>query len=105
MTSPSELVALSTTVVLSIFALAFAFGAITQRTNFCTMGSVADIVSFGDWTRMRQWLLAIAVALLGTNLSGRNRGHRHGRQLLHVATLHAARVCNRRPAVRIWHGA
>ncbi len=60
--------ALSTTVVLSSFALAFAFGAIIQRTNFCTMGSVADIVSFGDWTRMRQWLLAIAVALLGTNL-------------------------------------
>jgi hypothetical protein len=29
------------------------------------MGSVADIVSFGDWTRMRQWLLAIAVAILG----------------------------------------
>ena len=32
------------------------------------MGSVADAVSFGDWTRMRQWLLAIAVAILGTNL-------------------------------------
>ena len=62
------MVALSTIVVASVFALAFAFGAITQRTDFCTMGSVADIVTFGDWTRMRQWLLAIAVAILGTNL-------------------------------------
>ena len=68
MTSPSELAALSTTVVLSIFALAFVFGAIVQRTDFCTMGGVADIVGFGDWTRMRQWLLAIAVAILGTNV-------------------------------------
>src|SRR5688572_98071 len=68
MTQEGDLVALATIVVASIFALAFAFGAITQRTNFCTMGSVADIVTFGDWTRMRQWLLAIAVAILGTNL-------------------------------------
>ncbi len=68
MTSQGDLAVLSSTVVLSIFALAFAFGAITQRTNFCSMGSVADVVTFGDWTRMRQWLLAIAVAILGTNL-------------------------------------
>ena len=68
MTLQGDLVALATIVVASIFALAFAFGAITQRTDFCTMGSVADIVTFGDWTRMRQWLLAIAVAILGTNI-------------------------------------
>ena len=66
--SEGDLVALSTIVVASVFALAFAFGAITQRTDFCTMGSVADIVTFGDWTRMRQWLLAIAIAILGTNI-------------------------------------
>ena len=68
MTPQGDLVALATIVVASIFALAFAFGAITQRTDFCTMGSVADIVTFGDWTRMRQWLLAIAIAILGTNI-------------------------------------
>ena len=68
MTPQGDLAALASIVVAGIFALAFAFGAITQRTNFCTMGSVADIVTFGDWTRMRQWLLAIAVAILGTNL-------------------------------------
>ncbi len=79
--------------LLSVFALAFAFGAIIQRTNFCTMGSVADIVTFGDWTRMRQWLLAIAVAILGTEHSGGDRSYRYRRQLLHLATFHAARVC------------
>ncbi|HVE88355.1 MAG TPA: YeeE/YedE family protein [Burkholderiaceae bacterium] len=68
MTSPGDLAAIATATVAAVFALAFAFGAIVARTNFCTMGSVADIVSFGDWTRMRQWLLAIAVAILGTNL-------------------------------------
>jgi hypothetical protein len=68
MTPQGDLVALATIVVASVFALAFVFGAITQRTNFCTMGSIADVVTFGDWTRMRQWLLAIAVAILGTNL-------------------------------------
>lgn len=65
--SAEDLPALATTIVASTFALAFIFGAVAQRTGFCTMGAVADIVSFGDWTRMRQWLLAIAVAVLGTH--------------------------------------
>jgi uncharacterized membrane protein YedE/YeeE len=64
--SAEQLPALSATVVASTFALGFVFGAVAQRTGFCTMGAVADIVNFGDWTRMRQWLLAIAVAILGT---------------------------------------
>ena len=64
----ADLAALSALVLTATFALAFAFGAIVQRTNFCTMGGVADIVNFGDWTRMRQWLLAIAVAVGGTTL-------------------------------------
>lgn len=48
------------------FAVAFAFGAIGQKTHFCTMGAVADIVNMGDWSRMRMWLLAIGVAILGS---------------------------------------
>ncbi|GAB4476391.1 MAG: YeeE/YedE family protein [Burkholderiaceae bacterium] len=65
--SVDDLPALAATVVAATFALGFVFGAVAQRTGFCTMGAVADIVGFGDWTRMRQWLLAIAVAVLGTN--------------------------------------
>lgn len=49
------------------FALAFIFGAVANRTNFCTMGAVSDIVNMRHWGRMRMWLLAIAVAIVGTN--------------------------------------
>jgi uncharacterized membrane protein YedE/YeeE len=59
---------LSTRVLWASFAVAALFGAITQRTHFCTMGAVADVVSMGDWTRARMWALAIAVAMLGFNL-------------------------------------
>ncbi len=47
------------------FALAVAFGAVAQRVNFCTMGAIADAANFGDWRRMRMWVLAIAVAITG----------------------------------------
>jgi uncharacterized membrane protein YedE/YeeE len=50
------------------FILAFIFGYVANKTSFCTMGAVADVVNMNDWGRMRAWLLAIAVAMLGTNL-------------------------------------
>jgi len=50
------------------FALAFVFGAVAQHTNFCTMGAVSDIVNMGHWGRMRMWLLAVAVALIGSTV-------------------------------------
>ena len=58
---------LATTVAWWGFGLAFVFGAVANRTNFCTMGAVSDIVNMGDWGRMRMWLLAIAVAVIGAN--------------------------------------
>jgi uncharacterized membrane protein YedE/YeeE len=54
-------------VVLCGFVLAFVFGAVAQKTDFCTMGAVSDVVNVGDWSRMRMWLLAIAVAIAGAN--------------------------------------
>jgi len=48
--------------------IGLAFGYIVQRTNFCTMGSISDILSFGDYGRFRAWLLAGAVAILGVAL-------------------------------------
>jgi len=59
--------ALASQVLWAAFALAVAFGAIAQRTHFCTMGAVADVVNTGDWARMRMWVLAIGVAMLGFN--------------------------------------
>jgi len=47
--------------------LGLAFGAVANRTNFCTMGAVSDVVNMGSWGRMRMWLLAIAVAILGAH--------------------------------------
>lgn len=47
------------------FAVAFVMGAVVNKTNFCTMGAVSDWVNMGDTGRMRAWLLAIAVALIG----------------------------------------
>ena len=49
------------------FALAFVFGAVGNRTNFCTMGAVSDWINMGDLNRMRMWLLAIGVAVIGSN--------------------------------------
>jgi hypothetical protein len=60
-------VALASTVVWGAFALAFIFGAVANKTNFCTMGAVSDVVNMGDWNRMRMWLLAIAVATAGAS--------------------------------------
>ncbi|MSO92777.1 MAG: YeeE/YedE family protein [Rhodospirillales bacterium] len=48
------------------FVVGLAYGAVVQRTDFCTMGAVSDIVLMGDYRRFRAWLAAIAVALLGT---------------------------------------
>jgi uncharacterized membrane protein YedE/YeeE len=59
--------AIATRVLWATFALSMVFGAVSQRTHFCTMGAVADIVNVGDWTRMRMWVLAMAVAMLGFN--------------------------------------
>src|SRR5215470_2094863 len=64
----ADLPTLRTTVLAATFALAFVFGAVAQRLGFCTMGAIADVVSFGDTTRLRQWLFAIAVAIFGTQL-------------------------------------
>lgn len=47
------------------FIIGILFGAISQRSNFCIMGSVADAVSFGSFTRARSWILAVAVAMIG----------------------------------------
>lgn len=51
-------------VALGAFVLGLVFGAVAQRTHFCTMGAIADIAIFGSWRRMRAWLLAIAIALV-----------------------------------------
>jgi len=50
------------------FLIALVMGALVNKTNFCTMGAVSDLVNMGDTGRIRAWLLAIAVALIGVTL-------------------------------------
>ena len=56
---------LATTVAWLAFAVAFILGAISARTQFCTLGAVSDIVNMQDFSRMRMWVLAMAVAIIG----------------------------------------
>lgn len=63
-----ELAAIGLRVVWLAFGLGALFGMTAQRTHFCTMGALTDIFNMGDWNRMRQWLLAMAVAIAGTSL-------------------------------------
>lgn len=58
---------LSTLVAWLAFGLAFIFGAVANKVDFCTMGAVSDIVNMSDWRRMNMWLLAIAVAIAGAH--------------------------------------
>jgi len=60
-----DISALGTLVLSAGFILSLLFGALVQRTHFCTMGAISDVVNMGDWTRMRQWGLAIGVAMAG----------------------------------------
>lgn len=66
----SEAMSPATLVVWGGFVLAFIFGAVANKTNFCTMGAISDVVNMEHWGRVRMWLLAIAVAMIGTNLLG-----------------------------------
>ncbi|MBA4256451.1 MAG: transporter [Polaromonas sp.] len=63
--SLTELSSLHTQVLWAAFAVSIAFGAVAQKTHFCTMGAISDIVNMGDWTRMRMWGMAVGTAILG----------------------------------------
>ncbi len=48
-----------------IFIIALIMGAVVNKTNFCTMGAVSDLVNIGDTGRMRAWIFAMAIAIIG----------------------------------------
>ncbi len=61
---------LSVTTILGIggFVIGLVFGATVQRTNFCTMGGISDRVVMGDGRRLRAWVLATTVAIIGSQI-------------------------------------
>lgn len=63
----ADITALVDRVRWAAFAFGALFGAVGQRTRFCTMGAIADLVTMGSTERLRQWAAAAAVAVLGFN--------------------------------------
>jgi hypothetical protein len=56
---------ITTTILLWAFGLAVILGIFANKTNFCTMGAVSDLVNIGDTGRMRAWVFAMGLAILG----------------------------------------
>ena len=50
--------------------LGLILGYVVNRTNFCTMGAVSDLVNIGDTSRFKSWMLAAIIAIIGVTLSG-----------------------------------
>ncbi len=66
----AQLLDLKNTVLWAAFAAAGLFGFIAQRTQFCTMGAVSDVVNMGSWTRARMWAMAVGIAAIGFYAQG-----------------------------------
>jgi len=60
-----SLATLAQQVLWATFILSVVFGFAAQRSHFCTMGAVSDIVNLEDWTRMHMWAISAAMAILG----------------------------------------
>jgi uncharacterized membrane protein YedE/YeeE len=63
--SEAQLAQLNWMVLASAGLVSLLFGALLHRTHFCTMGAVSDAMVMGSFDRLRQWALALAVAILG----------------------------------------
>jgi len=47
------------------FIIAMVFGFVGNKTHFCSMGAISDVVHMGSKGRMGAWFLAIGIAILG----------------------------------------
>ena len=47
------------------FIIAMIFGFVGNKTHFCSMGAISDVVNMGSKGRMGAWFLAIGIAILG----------------------------------------
>ena len=63
--SELELAQLQWVVLSAVALVSVFFGALLHRTHFCTMGAVSDMVVMENFDRLRQWALALAVAVFG----------------------------------------
>lgn len=47
------------------FIVASIFGFVGNKTHFCSMGAISDVINMGSKGRMGAWFLAIGIAILG----------------------------------------
>ena len=66
--TPEQISSLGSQALLITLLITTILGAIMQKTSFCTLGAVSDGILMEDWSRMRQWCLAIGIAILGVAL-------------------------------------
>lgn len=50
------------------FCIALVFGFVGNKTHFCTMGAISDVVNMGARGRMGAWFVGIGIAVLGVQL-------------------------------------
>jgi len=56
---------LNHTMLYLTFGITFLLGAVMQQTGFCSMGAISDLFIMSSWDRLRQWFLAIGIAIIG----------------------------------------
>ena len=66
--TPEQISSLGSQALLITLFITTILGIIMQKTSFCTLGAVSDGILMEDWSRMRQWCLAIGIAILGVAL-------------------------------------
>ncbi|WP_079435437.1 hypothetical protein [Zoogloea sp. LCSB751] len=54
------------------FTIGILFGFASERSRFCTMGAISNILLMGYWTRPHIWALAAAVAIGGSTWPSRS---------------------------------
>ncbi len=91
--TPEQISSLGSQALLITLLITTILGAIMQKTSFCTLGAVSDGILMEDWSRMRQWCLAIGVAILGVGLMSHvgwidvGKSFYTGNRLLYLSTV------------------
>ncbi len=68
MITPEELQQLEQWVSLIGLGIGLLLGWVSRYASFCTLGAITDWYASGDRSRLRMWLFAIGVAILGTQV-------------------------------------
>ncbi|MBU3724103.1 MAG: YeeE/YedE family protein [Burkholderiaceae bacterium] len=66
MVTAEDIPGIESTVVLIGLGIGLVLGWVSRFSNFCTVGAISDWYASGDQSRFRMWMLAIAIAIIGT---------------------------------------